>query len=38
MGEIEVRKRLYDISDSINAINGFLGRCPRRNALLSEAD
>lgn len=30
MADIEVRKRLYDINDSIDAINGFLRRCPRR--------
>lgn len=30
MAEIEVRKRLCDIKDSIDAINGFLNRCPRR--------
>lgn len=30
MVELEVRKRLNDIQTSINAINGFLTRCPRR--------
>ncbi len=30
MADIEVRKRLCDINDSIDAINGFLRRCPRR--------
>lgn len=30
MAEIEVRKRLRDIKDSIDSINEFLNRCPRR--------
>ena len=30
MADIEIRKRLRDIKDSIDAINGFLYRCPRR--------
>ncbi len=30
MAEIEVLKRLNDIKTSIDAINGFLQRCPRR--------
>lgn len=30
MAEIEIRKRLSDIKSSIEAINGFLERCPRR--------
>lgn len=30
MAEIELRKRLCDINESIDAINGFLNRCPRR--------
>ncbi len=30
MVELELRKRLKDIKSSIDAINGFLLRCPRR--------
>ena len=30
MVDIEVRKRLSDILTSIEAINGFFNRCPRR--------
>lgn len=30
MAKIEVRKRLTDIKTSIDAINGFIQRCPRR--------
>ena len=30
MAKVEILKRLRDIDDSIDAINGFLNRCPRR--------
>lgn len=30
MRDIELRKRLSDVKSSIDAINGFLERCPRR--------
>ena len=30
MAKIEILKRLRDVNDSIDAINGFFNRCPRR--------
>lgn len=38
MGSLEIRKRLLDIKGSINAINGFLLRVPRRFDAFCEDD